>query len=131
MGKSQRTKGAVFEREVCDSFTAALNPATPFKRNIGQARDGGNDIDVGPLVVECKRRKTLGTVYGWLEQATRAAVARRIGRTTTEQHKHVKAIPMVVARQDADTSPIVILRLTDFLILTRDELRAHIDEAAE
>lgn len=77
------------------------------KRNIGQARDGGCDINVGPLVVECKRRKTLGTVYGWLQQAINAG----------------GGVPVVVAREDQG-EPIVILRLSDFFVLSRKEIEA-------
>jgi len=124
VGRSQRTKGAVFEREIRDHFSAAYGQK--FERNIGQARDGGNDLDVGPLCVEVKRRKTLGTVYAWLQQAV-AAVPAFVQRTG---HEH--PIPVVVARQDADTSPLVILRLSDFLALTRDEIVAHFEgEPAE
>lgn len=94
---------------MCDAFSEALG--RKVQRNIGQARDGGNDIDIGPLVVECKRRKTLGTVYGWLNQAIAAV-------------KSEGKRPVVVARQDAGES-IVILRLTDFLELTHDELVYH------
>lgn len=119
----QRTKGATFEREVRDHFSAAYG--RKFDRNIGQARDGGNDLDIGPLCVEVKRRKTLGTVYAWLQQAI-AAVPAFLQRTG-ESH----AIPIVVARQDADTAPLVILRLTDFLALTRDEIAAGFADAPE
>lgn len=129
MSKSQRTKGAGFEREVCDVFSSALGRT--FKRRIGQARDGGNDIDVGPLVVECKRRKTLGTVYGWLQQAIDACLGRRHYAPGEDPSldRGEPMIPVVVARQDGDTAPIVILRLSDFLTLTRDELLAHLEDA--
>jgi hypothetical protein len=106
MSKSQRTKGAAFEREVCALFSSALG--REVKRNIAQSRDGGYDIPVGPLRVECKRRKALGTVYGWLQQAIDATEA--------------PAVPCVVARQDGDVVPLVILRLGDFLELTRGRL---------
>lgn len=112
MGASQRTKGAVYERHVARIFSDALG--TEFKRNIGQARDGGNDIDVGPLVVECKRRKTLTTLEDWFEQALKAAMERPGKRT-----------PVVVMKADHGTD-FVLLRLTDFLTLTRDELLAHL-----
>jgi hypothetical protein len=105
LGKSQRTKGAVYEREVCDTFNSALG--TQYKRNIGQARDGGNDIDAGGLTVECKRRATLTTVENWYKQAAVAVDERfdREGATT---------IPLVVARADQGTS-FAILDLDDFL----------------
>jgi hypothetical protein len=102
---------------VCDAFSEALG--RKVQRNIGQARDGGNDIDIGPLVVECKRRKTLGTVYGWLNQAI-AAIGLRPADPSRLQ------IPIVVARQDAGTS-IVIMRLEDFLELTTEELKFHVE----
>lgn len=135
MGKSQRNKGAGFEREVCDIFTAALglDEEHKIKRNIGQARDGGNDIDIGPLVVECKRRKTLGTVYGWLQQAIDATkgkfVMPRKGPHAGDPQYGEKMLPVVVAREDNGV-PIVIMRLNDFLMLTNDELRAHYEDAA-
>jgi hypothetical protein len=127
VSKSQRTKGATYEREVCDAFT----PVVGYKvqRNIGQARDGGNDIDVKPLVIEAKRRKTLGTVYGWLQQAIdatrgRTYLKREYDPRTGGDSYDAPLIPVVVARQDAGES-IVILRLTDFLTLTGDILRAE------
>ena len=114
MGASQRTKGAVYEREVCAAFTQALGQ--PFTRNIGQSRDGGNDIDIGPLVVECKRRKTLTTIEGWYKQAERAACA----RDQTDLFMR-ELIPLVVARSDGGKS-LVVLSLVHFLALTATEL---------
>lgn len=119
MGKSQRTKGAVGEREVADIFSNALG--RKFARNIGQARDGGNDLDIGPLCVEIKRRKTLGTIYSWLQQCIVSVPA------FLQKNKREHAYPVVVARED-NGEWLVVLRLTDFLALTRDELHAHLAE---
>ena len=105
MGKSQRTKGAVYEREVCDTINSALG--TDYKRNIGQARDGGNDIDAGSLTVECKRRASLTTLEKWYKQAE-AAVDARYDRDG------VASMPIVVARADQGKS-FAILDLDDFL----------------
>lgn len=99
MSKSQRTKGATYEREVCDVFTAATG--RKIQRHIGQARDGGNDITVGKLVIECKRRKTLGTVEGWLRQAQAATVS-------------AEQAAVVIARSDGGKS-FAIVYLDDFL----------------
>jgi hypothetical protein len=118
LGKSQRTKGASFEREVCDIFTASLGQK--FKRNIGQARDGGNDIDVAHLVVECKRRKTLGTVESWLAQAD-AAVKTREDSHAARGEVVEQYVPLVVGRSDGG-EPLAILYLEDFLTLTGDEI---------
>jgi hypothetical protein len=115
VSRMQRTKGATFERDICKAFADATG--REIKREIGQARDGGYDIAVGPLLVECKRRKTLGTVYGWLQQAIDA-----VPLYMARKGAGIVPIPVVVARQDGDTAPIVILRLEDFLTLTRDKL---------
>lgn len=109
MSKSQRTKGAAYERELARAFSDALGEE--YKRNIAQARDGGNDLDVGPLVVEAKRRKTLTTIRQWLNQA-KAAVFRK-GRAGY--------VPVVVCREDNGES-LVIIRLADFLSLAKDEI---------
>lgn len=108
MGKWQRTKGATYEREICDTFTPVVG--YKVKRHIGQARDGGNDITVAPLTLECKRRKTLGIIEGWLQQA-KAAVTPKA------------PIPVVVARSDGGAS-MVILPLDNFLDLVGDQLRS-------
>ena len=101
MGKSQRTKGAAYEREV----VAVLREAGyDCERNLSQTRDGGGDIDVGGFMVECKRRARI-SVYEWLDQATVAAQGRK---------------PIVVARGDSREN-IVILRFTDFLEILRGQ----------
>ena len=101
MSKYQRTKGAVYEREVCARLSK--HAGREIKRNIGQARDGGNDIDFGNFRLECKRRAKLGTIEKWLKQATDAC-------KTSDQ------IPAVVARSDAGKS-MVFLSLDNFLLL--------------
>lgn len=101
MSKSQRNKGAGYEREVCDVFTVATG--RKIQRHIGQARDGGNDITVGRLILECKRRKTLGTIEGWLQQAVAAKVSE-------------EQAAVVIARSDGGES-LAILSLSDFLRL--------------
>ncbi len=106
-----------------DQFAGAYG--RPFHRNIGQARDGGNDLDVGPFCVEVKIRKTLGTVYGWLQQAVEALPA-FCERNPDVEHP----TPLVVARQDGDVEPLVILLLRDFLRLTRDQFTPLEQESA-
>jgi len=114
VGKSQRTKGATFEREVAQLFSTALGLTA--KRNIGQARDGGNDITIGGLVIECKRRKSLKTLTGWLAQAGKAAF-----ETSANVDQYARKVPIVVARQDAG-EPIVLLSLIDFFKLAGPQL---------
>lgn len=112
----QRTKGATYEREVCHALSTATGVAV--QRNIGQARDGGNDIDFGPLRIECKRRKSLTTMETWMAQAE-AATDRREGQT-----------PVVIGREDNGES-VIIWRLSDFLALFADELAQLVDADVE
>lgn len=95
MGRSQRVKGATFERDIANALGA--------KRNIGQARDGGDDITLGRYRIECKRRKRLGTVQAWLAQAQAACA-------------QAGDIPIVVAREDHGEA-LVIMRFTDAMPL--------------
>lgn len=101
----QRSKGAGFEREICATLNATFG--TAVGRKLGQARDSGNDIDFGPLVIECKRRKRLGTIQQWLAQATAAAAPGKI--------------PVVVGREDHG-EPLAILRWTDMLTLLKSQV---------
>lgn len=105
MGRSQRRKGSAYEREVAKRFSEALG--VEVKRHIGQARDGGEDIQAPGLSIECKRRARIATVSGWMEQAVTAATRRAPG-----------SMPVVVARQDHGES-LAILRLDDLLALLR------------
>lgn len=67
MGKSQRTKGAAGEREVCAMLREHLG--IDAKRNLSQVREGGCDIVAGPYRLEVKRRSRIGNIYDWMEQA--------------------------------------------------------------
>ena len=109
----QRTKGASYEREVCARFSSKTGRIV--RRHIGQSRDGGNDITVPPYTVECKRRKSLKTIEGWLAQAEAA--------TTIEA-----PIPIVVARSDGGKS-FVILPLDDFLQLDPSKVTRPVIDA--
>lgn len=113
MGASQRTKGATFERDIANLVSDYLG--IPVKRNIGQARDGGDDITVGPLAIECKRRKALKTLYGWMAQAKRAV-------TQLDLFHEAPRKPIVVLRADGEEA-LVLCKLSDFVELAGPEVR--------
>lgn len=69
MSRSQRLKGAAFEREIAAALTAALG--VPVRRNLGQARDSGDDITFGKVRIECKRRAKVAC-YEWIDQVQAA-----------------------------------------------------------
>jgi hypothetical protein len=83
---------------VSNTLTAALGKKV--QRNIGQARDGGNDITVGTFRIECKRRKKLGTFEMWMQQAEDSC---SLGDT-----------PALVMRSDGGES-FISFKLEDFL----------------
>lgn len=107
MSKLARDRGASFEREIAHLVNDRLG--LKIGRKLGQARDSGNDLDFGPIVGECKRRRKLGTVYGWLRQAAAAILLRPPAEREGK-------IPVVIGREDNGV-PIVILGLADFLDL--------------
>ena len=57
---NSRTKGATFEREVVNIIKEVLGEQV--KRNLDQWRDGGHDIALGPYMIECKRRASIGEI---------------------------------------------------------------------
>lgn len=97
MSKSQRTKGATFEREVVNDLKEI---GIDCGRNLDQWRDGGGDIEINSWMIECKRRARI-SVYEWMDQCTKAAS--KTGKK-----------PMVVCRADRKDT-LVIMRWEDML----------------
>lgn len=105
MSKLAKDRGASYEREVCKALSDALG--SKVTRVLGQARDGGSDIDLGPFLIECKRRRKIA-VYEWMDQAKTSVCL-------TGQ------MPVVVCRGDGKES-LAIFRLDDAIKLMQNEL---------
>ena len=103
MGKSQRDKGARVERDIAKALCSYFG--LPVKRRLGQAREGGEDIDAPdlPFCIEIKARADAPAVQKFLEQAREAARADM--RT-----------PIAIIKGDRK-QPIVVMYLTDWLEL--------------
>ncbi len=69
-GRRSRNKGATGERELAALLTDALGFVV--QRKLGQARDGGDDIQVGQYRIEVKRREAL-RLDEWCKQVEQAA----------------------------------------------------------
>ena len=108
-GRHSRNKGASFERDVAHKLSQHFGER--ITRILGQARDSGEDIDVGNLTIECKRRKTLKGLYAWYEQARAAAKRYRTLR-----------VPVVVFREDHGET-MAMLSLNDLLFLSDKAVR--------
>lgn len=103
-GRLNKSRGAAFEREVAEKFRERLG--VQAKRRLGQAREGGHDIDLPSLfglVTEAKRTKEGQLRLPWLLQAQEAM---------TDESQ----IPLVVTRGDG-SDPVVILWFEDLLTI--------------
>lgn len=105
MSKLAKDRGASYEREVCAALTDALG--SKVTRVLGQARDGGSDIELKPFMIECKRRRKIA-VYDWMAQAKTSAAAKDM-------------VPVVVCRADGKES-LAIFRLDDAIKLMQNEI---------
>jgi Holliday junction resolvase len=104
MGRSERRKGAEAERELAQILSDELGFVV--KRKLGQARDSGDDIQVGKFRIEAKRRETLA-LPAWCRQI--------------EAHCQPGEVPIVAYRTNGQPWRIV-MKLEDFLPLMRGEL---------
>jgi hypothetical protein len=91
MSASQRRKGSGGEREVCRLLEDEFG--TPVARKLGQARNGGNDIDLPPFCIEVKRRGNIA-LHDWMSQAETACKPGEI--------------PMVLARGDGEAWMVIV-----------------------
>ena len=64
-GRGRRNKGATGERELAALLTEQLG--FEVKRKLGQARDGGHDIEIGRFCIEVKRQERLA-IEDWCRQ---------------------------------------------------------------
>ena len=112
MSKRSRDKGAAGEREVCAILSESLGAS--FKRKLGQARDSGNDIDIGPYRAEVKRYQAIAALR-FMEQS-QAACAK--GDKTMFDGPD---LPLVVMREDGGKW-VVMQPLDDWLNLYRESL---------
>lgn len=69
-GRMARNKGAAGERELAAILADELGFVV--KRKLGQARDGGDDIQVGQYRIEVKRREAL-RLDEWCKQIEQAS----------------------------------------------------------
>lgn len=104
MSKSQRRKGAAGELELAKILSEQLGWVVT--RKLGQARDGGDDIQTGQFRWECKRRAKIA-VYEFMDQITAACGP--------------GDIPVVAMRADGK-GWLVMMKLEDAIPLIRNEL---------
>lgn len=110
--RNNKARGRLLQQEVRDAILTTFPELEPDDVRSTIMGGSGEDIQLSPAARkvlggtqwECKRVKTLKTIYNWLEQAK-----------THGPHK-----PVVVTRQDK-SKPLVIIPLTDYLELLRSQ----------
>lgn len=105
MSNRSRYRGIQFERDIINALKDTLG--VECKRNLEQWRSGGDDIDLPPYSIECKRRATIAT-YEWWKQACDSAEAK-------------KRIPILIMKADRK-EPLVVMDLQEFMRLIREEV---------
>ena len=105
MSASQRTKGAAGERAWCEFLRA--HGFDDAQRVLGQARDGGGDVAIPPMLWEVKRYHAIA-VRKWLDQAEQSVL----------NYKGCE-VPAVAMREDGRKDWMVLLRAEDFINLLR------------
>jgi Holliday junction resolvase len=103
-GRGKRNKGAAGERELAGILKDQLG--FEVKRNLGQARDGADDITIQKFRIEVKRQERL-QVDKWSEQV--------------ESCSKSGEIPILAYRRNGQPWR-VCLRLDDFIPMLRDAL---------
>ena len=103
-GRGKRNKGAAGEREVAGILEDKLGFVV--KRNLGQARDGADDITIQKFRIEVKRQETL-KVDVWSKQV--------------EDCSQAGEVPVLIYRRNGQPWR-VCLKLDDFIPLLRDAL---------
>ena len=98
-----RAKGASAERELCAILTDEMG--TTVQRQLGAARDGGDDVKLKPWSIECKRQERI-QLQKWWAQAV-------------ENSGNQK--PMIALRWNRGEW-LVITRLKDWIELAREEI---------
>lgn len=111
MSKSQRTKGAAYERELTTEANETLGHLDGFNcsRRLNQSRDAGHDFDLLCFNVEAKRRARSLPAEKWLAQAEASCVS-----------MYARKMPLVVTRGDNGKSLAVfkwshLLKILRFL----------------
>jgi hypothetical protein len=98
ISKTNRTKGATYEREVAADLL--LLTGIGFERNLEQVRKAGQgdlipDDEAWPFTIECKRVESKLRMAEWRRQAVEAAKASRL-------------LPAVVYRQNSQPTRVSV-----------------------
>lgn len=107
-GRGKRNKGAGGERELAALLSHELG--FEVKRKLGQARDGGHDIEIGRFLIEVKRQERLA-IEAWCKQVEAACTTYS---AIDESGQLREPVPVVVFRRNGEPWRAVVP--LDFLV---------------
>lgn len=107
-GRGKRNKGANGERELAGILSDELGVVV--KRKLGQARDGGHDIEIGRFLIEVKRQERLA-IEEWCKQIETACTTYS---AINEDGNLAPPVPVVVFRRNGQPWRAVVP--LDFLV---------------
>lgn len=107
-GRGKRQKGANGERELAGILSDELGFVV--KRKLGQARDGGHDIEIGRFLIEVKRQERLA-IEEWCKQVEMACTT---WSQINESGELRDPVPVVVFRRNGQPWRAVVP--LDFLV---------------
>lgn len=84
-GAKSRRKGSSAELQFAAMATEALGEK--FQRKLGQARDGGGDIDIGPFLVEVKAQFVIREREWWKQACASAKAAGKLPALAYKLHR--------------------------------------------
>lgn len=117
-GRGARRKGANGENELAKILSDELGFVV--KRKLGQARDGGHDIEIGRFLIEVKRQERLA-IEDWCRQIETACTTYS---AINEDGDLQPPVPVVVFRRNGQPWRAVVP--LDFLIhAMREDLSAE------
>lgn len=112
-GRGKRDKGSAGERELAKLLTDQLGFVV--KRNLGQSRDGADDITIQKFRLEVKRQETLKMDL-WSQQVEACA--------------QPGEVPVLVYRRNGQPWRVCLL-LDNFIPMMRDQLEGVSDAKTE
>jgi hypothetical protein len=123
MSKSQRTKGAVAEREFAGLLNERLD--VDCARNLEQTRNGGADLlGVGPWAIEVKRHERLAIEQWWRQACAQACDAYPALAYRQSRRPWSIIVPLSALIVDGGEECRVTLDLEGFCLLTKRLMEA-------
>jgi hypothetical protein len=116
-GRGRRQKGANGERELAAILSDQLG--FEVKRKLGQARDGGHDLEIGRFYIEVKRQERL-SIEDWCRQVELSVA---MHSEIDSEGPTSSAVPVVIYRRSGQPWRCVV-PLTWFCEAVREDLNA-------